>query len=305
MRLKKCLLISALAFFSLQQGRSQTYLKVLGTVQDAGAPHMGCEKSCCVDLFSEPQANLLVSSLGLVDGNQTYVFDATPDFPAQSFNLLSEVDNGKNTPDGVFISHAHIGHYTGLMYLGREALGGNTVPVYVMPKMEEFIRTNGPWEQLVDLNNISLIPIKNKEVQLSSDVKVEVLVVPHRDEYSETIGFLIEGPSKRVLFIPDINKWSSWKQDIKAWIKKVDYAFLDATFYDQNEIPHRDMSEVPHPFVVESMELFKDLNQQDKDKVYFIHLNHSNPLLNVNSEAYETVKAEGFHVAQYNQKINL
>ncbi|MGB0837135.1 MAG: MBL fold metallo-hydrolase [Flavobacteriaceae bacterium] len=305
MRLKKCLLISALAFFSLQPGRSQTYLKVLGTVQDAGAPHMGCEKSCCVDLFSKPQVNLMVSSLGLVDGNQTYVFDATPDFPAQSFNLLSEVDNGKNTPDGVFISHAHIGHYTGLMYLGREALGGNAVPVYVMPKMEEFIRTNGPWEQLVDLNNISLIPIKNKEVQLSSDVKVEVLVVPHRDEYSETIGFLIEGPSKRVLFIPDINKWSSWKQDIKAWIKKVDYAFLDATFYDQNEIPHRDMSEVPHPFVVESMELFKDLNQQDKDKVYFIHLNHSNPLLNVNSEAYETVKAEGFHVARYNQKINL
>ena len=55
-------------------------------------------------------------------------------------------------------------------------------------------------------------------------------------------------------------------------IKNVDYAFLDGTFYDQKEINNRDMSEIPHPFVIESMKLFDDLEIKHKNKIYFYSL---------------------------------
>ena len=68
-------------------------------------------------------------------------------------------------------------------------------------------------------------------------------LVPHRDEFSETVGFEIKGENKTAVFIPDIDKWSKWNSDLKELIKRVDYAFLDATFYKNGEIPSRDMSE--------------------------------------------------------------
>eukprot|EP00957_Ditylum_brightwellii_P156501 11911053-Ditylum_brightwellii.AAC.1 len=68
----------------------------------------------------------------------------------------------KKTPDGIFLTHAHIGHYTGLMYLGREALGAVDVPVYAMPRMRSFLKNNGPWSQLVSLGNINIQNLEEK-----------------------------------------------------------------------------------------------------------------------------------------------
>ena len=81
-------------------------------------------------------------------------------------------------------------------------------------------------------------------------------------------------------------------------IKNVDYAFLDGTFFDEKEINNRDISEIPHPFIIESLELFNNLENIDKAKVYFIHLNHTNPVLNKNSEEYKRVILSGFNVAE-------
>jgi pyrroloquinoline quinone biosynthesis protein B len=129
--------------------------------------------------------------------------------------------------------------------------------------------------------------------------------VPHRDEYSETVGFLIKVNKKKVLFIPDINKWQTWDRSITDYIKKVDVAFLDATFFKDGEIVGRPMSEIPHPFVEESMVLFKNLPKKDKQKVYFIHFNHTNPLLIAGSDAQKTVVKNGFNVAKQGMKIDL
>ncbi len=128
--------------------------------------------------------------------------------------------------------------------------------------------------------------------------KLLILLVPHRDEFSETVGFFIEGPNKSALFIPDIDKWQLWDQNIKKWIKKVDYAFLDGTFYQNGEIPGRDMSEIPHPFIEESLELFEKLPAKEKEKVYFIHFNHTNPVLNSSSAAYQEVIKKGLNIAR-------
>lgn len=283
-------------------------LVVLGTVQDGGAPHIGCVKACCKKLWTDPDPTLKVVSLGVIDHeyDKVYVIEATPDFPEQLAKLNELAGRPiSQMPDGIFITHAHIGHYTGLMYLGREAKGANNVPVYVMPKMKEFLSTNGPWNQLVELKNIQFKSFENGLAQLSDNLRVRPFTVPHRDEYSETVGFVIEGPSKKVLFIPDIDKWSKWEEDITAKIKDVDVAYLDATFFDGKEINNRDIAEIPHPFAIESMELFNSLPKVEKAKVHFIHLNHTNPLLNPQSKAYQSVHDRSFNVAEYLDVIAL
>ncbi len=290
-------------------GQEGVSLVVLGTAQDGGSPHIGCKKKCCAELWANPNDTRKVVSLGIIDHeyDQRFIFEASPDFTSQAA-ALNRVD-GKEydlMPDGVLITHAHIGHYTGLMFLGREAKGAADVPVYVMPKMANFLSSNGPWDQLISLKNITLKLLEErKENKLTPNLKVYPIQVPHRDEYSETVGFIISGSRKSALFIPDIDKWEKWSEDIIGMVAKVDYAFLDATFYDAQEINNRDISEIPHPFVIESMELFKNLNKEEKAKIHFIHLNHTNPLWDVRSAEYQSVIDSGMNVASFGQVINL
>ncbi len=283
-------------------------LIVLGTIQDAGSPQLGCKKDCCDQLFLNPDPERKVSSLGLVDreNDKSYIFDATPDLGEQLrfLNIFSQKET--DIPDGVFITHAHIGHYSGLMYLGMEAAHTNNVSVFVMPRMREFLEKNGPWSQLLIKNNIRIQKLRaEEEIILSDKIKITPLLVPHRDEFSETVGYLITGPGKKALYIPDIDKWSHWDTDIAELIQQVDYAFLDATFYSPEEIPGRDLTQVLHPFVTESMSRFEKLGPKEKDKVYFIHLNHTNPLLNTNSKEYRNVISKGFHIARFGDKFQL
>lgn len=283
-------------------------LHVLGTVQDGGSPHIGCQKDCCATLFEQPDNTRKVVSLGVVDheNQKWYLFEATPDLPSQ-LKMLKELSNKEQeTPDGIFMTHAHIGHYSGLMYLGREALGAKNVHVYAMPKMQTFLENNGPWNQLVNLKNIAILPLENeKTTVLTNHIRVTPFTVPHRDEYSETVGFTIKGPKKSILFIPDIDKWAKWEKDIIEEVKKVDLAFLDATFFDGDEINTRNIAEIPHPFVVESMALFNHLSESERAKIYFIHFNHTNGLLAPGSTQQKEVLARGFHVAEFGQTFQL
>lgn len=284
-------------------------LVVLGTVQDAGSPHIACKKKCCETLFENPNATRKIVSLGLLDheNQQTFLFDATPDISEQAKLLKSNASwEADELPNGIFLTHAHIGHYSGLIYLGKEATNANAIPTYVMPKMKGFLEQNGPWSQLVSQKNIDLHPIENAtELSMTSNLKVIPLQVPHRDEFSETVGYKIIGPKKTALFIPDIDKWEKWETNITDVIKTVDYAFLDASFFDGEELNTRDISQIPHPFVIESMALFEGLSEDEKQKIYFIHFNHTNGLLNSESEQFKAVLKNGFNIARFNQRLNL
>ncbi|MCB9284654.1 MAG: MBL fold metallo-hydrolase [Lewinellaceae bacterium] len=286
----------------------QPFLVVLGTAQDAGYPQADCRKSCCTKYWNGEQAGQHVVSLGLVDPStdRIWMIDATPDFRDQLRTLQGFRSKTDAAPlDGIFLTHAHIGHYTGLMHLGREVIGSKQVPVYAMPRMRSFLEANGPWNQLVQLQNIDLQPMQaDSAVLLSSDFSVTPILVPHRDEYSETVGFLIRGPNRSVLFIPDIDKWEKWDRDIIEAIKKVDVAFLDGTFYQDGELPGRNMNEIPHPFIQESMELFKDLPASEKSKIHFIHFNHTNPVI-FDAGAREAIEKKGYHCAFESQRILL
>ena len=283
----------------------EPYLVVLGTAQDAGFPQANCNKKCCEDAWNMPEKRKFVSCIAIVDpkSKQQWIFDATPDIKFQ-LNLLEKVSK-INPINGIFLTHAHIGHYTGLMQLGREVMGTHNLPVFAMKRMENFIKNNAPWDQLEKIKNININRLKkDSAVNINTRIKVTPFLVPHRDEYSETVGYKIETLRKSVLFIPDIDKWHLWEKDIAKIITEIDYAFIDGTFYKDGEL-ERDMSSIPHPFVVESMEVLKDLSNKDKSKVYFIHLNHTNPLLQKNSLERKTVISKGFNYAKQGMTIRL
>ena len=279
------------------------YVMVLGVAQDAGYPQMNCKKDCCKQAWENPELQRTTSCLVIIDPttNQQWIIDATPNIKEQ-LQLLKQ-KTGKEKIDGVLLTHAHMGHYTGLMHFGREVMGTNGIPVFAMPKMTTFLEENGPWSQLVELENISLQKLKSDSTfSLNENIKVKPFLVPHRDEFSETVGYEITINNKFLIFIPDIDKWGKWETSITELIKKVDYAFLDATFYKNGELK-RDMSEIPHPFVEESMELFSNLSETDKQKVHFIHFNHTNPLLIEGSASQKEVSEKGFNIAKEGQLI--
>jgi len=238
---------------------------------------------------------------------ERWIIDATPDFRDQ-LRLLDESFPVTAKPgiNGVFLTHGHIGHYAGLVHLGREVMGTKTIPVYAMPRMIAFLENNGPWDQLIRLNNISLRPLEDgAAVKLNERITITPFMVPHRDEYTETVGYRIDGPSKSVIYISDIDKWDRWDVSIVDLISQVSRAYLDATFYEEGEIPGRNMVDIPHPFIEESMHLFDGLPAGEKSKIHFIHFNHSNPLLDRNSEAFRRVEDAGYHVAEQLEVFNL
>ena len=284
------------------------FLVVLGIAQDAGYPQAGCNKECCQRVYSGQEKPRQVVSLGLVDrqANKVWMLEATPDFKSQLKALLSYLpEPDADSFGGILLTHAHIGHYTGLMQLGFEVMGADRVPVYAMPGMLEFLTNNGPWSQLVTKNNIDLKElIADSTINLSSRLSATPVIVPHRDEYSETVGFKIQTAEKSVLFIPDIDKWSKWNRDIVFEVSQVDMAFVDATFYSNKELPNRNMSEIQHPFVPETAQLFASQPEDEKEKIIFIHFNHTNPLLFDEDETAE-VLSMGYQVAREGQLYKL
>jgi len=285
---------------------NQQYITVLGIAQDAGYPQINCHKACCKAFYDGEESKKLISCLGLVDlkNNKKYIFDATPDFTQQVRDLNAHLDNGK-VLDAIFLTHAHIGHYTGMMFLGIEAMDAKETPVYAMPQMKTYLETNGPWSQLVSKKNIELENLqKDSSIVLNNDLKVTPFLVPHRDEYSETVGFKIEGKQKSALFIPDINKWNLWDRNIVEEVKNVDYAFIDATFFKDGEVP-RPMKDIPHPFIVETVKLFENESLETKSKIHFIHLNHTNPALKEINVLKDSIQKLGFHFAKEGANYSL
>ena len=302
-----CLLLVAL-LLPAAAAADEIFIEVLGVAQDAGLPQANCYRPHCMRAWDDPELRRRATSIAVIDRahGKKYLFDATPDIREQLFDLHRSAPDGDYVLEGVFLTHAHIGHYTGLMHFGREAAGTDRVPVYAMPRMKEFLSSNGPWDQLVRLQNIELIGLTDaKAVRLGPNLRVTPFIVPHRDEYSETVGFRIDGPNRSAVFIPDIDKWGLWDTDVRDVVRSVDYAFLDATFFRDGELGGRDMSKIRHPFVSESMELFEEFDRQDRARVIFIHMNHTNPLLFDGSPEQADVEQRGFRFAREGMRLEL
>ncbi len=300
-----------LASPSLAQEKLRPYVVVLGIAQDAGYPQAGCDKQCCAPAWDDWQRRRFASCIAIVEPNsgKRYLIDCTPDFRDQ-LRLLDQLapsrPNEAGKLDGIFLTHAHIGHYAGLIHLGREVMGARQIPVFAMPRMAAFLSTNGPWSQLIDLKQIDLKRIAAAEpIRLSEKLSVVPFLVPHRDEFSETVGFQIHHGEKSVVYLPDIDQWHRWQVAVEDIIAGCDVALLDGTFFGQGELPGRDMSKIPHPLIQQSIERFSSLSASQRNKVRFIHLNHSNPALHADSEARKQITASGMQVAVQGSRIEL
>jgi pyrroloquinoline quinone biosynthesis protein B len=248
---------------------------LLGTAQDAGVPHIGCDCRTCTLARRDPRQRHLPASLALVDhrAGASWLIDATPAFPEQLAMLREHAPRCRLA--GVLLTHAHMGHYTGLMYLGREALNTRDLPVYASPMLCAYLAANGPWSQLVALGNISLRSIAAAvPIALSEDLRVTPLPGPHRAELSDTMAYLVHGTARSLFYCPDIDRWEQWSESLPQFLETIDVALLDGTFFSADELPGRDLTEIPHPLVRETA----DLLAGTPARVYFIHLNHSNPL---------------------------
>ena len=291
---------------SISVNSQSEYIYILGNTQDAGLPHIGCQHAFCEDNFNVYEEHYTTSIAVVNTDLKKYIlFEATPDITFQLNNLKQNIFHEFLLPESIYITHAHMGHYTGLMYFGREALGAKDLMVRVLPKMSNFLQNNGPWSQLIDINNIKIKEINfGLSTNELSNVKVTPVQVPHRDEYSETAGYIIEGKNKKALFIPDIDKWEKWDRDLSQLAKEFDFLLIDATFYDSKEI-NRDISEIPHPLVTETIDLLSGLDLENRNKVYFIHMNHTNMMLDPDSKLSKLISSKGFNIARLGQKLYL
>ena len=287
------------------------YVVVLGVGQDGGVPQAG---SWSHPGWEDPERRRRVVSLGLVDPDtgRRWLFEATPDVRDQLHDLMASPpdarDGGLEKLGGVFLTHAHIGHYTGLMFFGHESMGASSLPVHVMPRFAEFLRTNGPWDQLVRYENVELRElVHQRPVELSADLRVTPLRVPHRQEYGEVVGFVIHGPTRSVLFLPDIDSWEDWDAEgthLEGVLSEVDVAYVDATFFADGEIPGRDMSGFPHPFIRHTLTRLQG-RPELLERVRFIHLNHTNPAHWAGSAAQEEIVSAGARVAREGEIVPL
>jgi pyrroloquinoline quinone biosynthesis protein B len=271
---------------------SGTTAILLGTAQDGGLPQAGCECAHCQAARADPAQRRWVACLGLVDraARQSLLIDATPDLREQLHTLRQWAPGCPLA--GVVLTHAHAGHYAGLIHLGREAWNTRSLPVYASARMGSFLRANAPWSQLAALDNIRLRPLApGQAVPLSPRLSLLPLSVPHRDEFSDTLAFEVHGPSRRLFYCPDIDDWDGWDRDLRDLVANMDVALLDGTFFGAEEVPGRDLASIPHPLVTDTAGRLVGV---DSD-VRLIHFNHSNPLVRPGPER-DWLAAQGIGV---------
>ncbi len=297
---------------AFRPGDSGILVKVLGTAQDGGIPQMGCRCPNCLRAHADPRRVRFIASLAVVDLREKtfFLIDATPDIRPQLEEACRvfgpEPPDLKRSLGGVCLTHAHIGHYTGLMFFGYEAASMRRLPVFGSSGMTAFLTDNGPWSQLVELENIALKPFAPDEsFSLTPAVSLTPIKVPHRDEFTDTFAFIVSGPEKRLLYIPDIQSWEAWERSLLDAIGHVDVALLDGTFFGRGELPGRDISEIGHPLIVDSCQRLRGLRPEKKRAIFFTHFNHSNPVLDPEGEERNHVEESGFVLAEDGQIFSL
>ena len=285
------LLLSA-TLVAARRSPSPVEAVVLGIAQDGGVPQWNCHQDYCEQARKDPSKRRRVASLGLIDrtSGQRFLIDATSDFGEQ-------VERLGGPPDAILLTHAHVGHYLGLAQLGREIANTRGMRVLCTASMAKFLRGNKPWRRLVDLGNISIEEIvPGKPTALTARLRVTALTVPHRDEDSDTVAFLVRGPSRSLLWLPDIDRWEKWDRPIRRVLQEVAIAYIDGTFWLADEIPGRSIADIPHPLVPDTVALL-NAGGMPRSTVFFVHLNHTNRLL-WDKPAIASLKAQGLFVAR-------
>ncbi len=277
---------------------------LLGIAQDGGRPQAGCTRPCCQGL--SPSDAAFPVALGITDGDTNHLIEATRCL-GQQLTIW-----GQTNIDNVFLTHAHFGHVDGLGLFGRETMNAKNVGLYISSEMEHLVDRTPQWSLMVDQGVFAPSVFHDGDViQLSSSLTIQPLKVPHRDELSDMHAFILRGPNRSLLFLPDHDTWEETltrhhASTIRSWLAslKVDIALVDGTFWSSDELAGRNQDKVPHPPVSQTLEMLGSRAEGDP-ALHFIHLNHTNPLYDPNSEASAELTRSGWGVAAQGQRFTL
>lgn len=264
-------------------------LVVLGSGQDGGAPQFGSHRAAA--------GTRTASSIAvIIDRNSVLLFDATPDLRQQYRALENLLDprDARSPVDAVFVTHAHMGHYGGLMHFGKEATATHMTPLHAPASVLEFLDANEPWATLLRSEHLVGHATDDSDVSYGP-ITVHAIPVPHRADFSTTVAYSIHVEGRPwVLYLPDIDGWDRWPEAVDV-IGAHPINLLDATFGDAGEVPGRPIEEIPHPIVTDTIERFADLGAERR--IVLTHLNHTNQLGVIGSPIRSESEAAGFEVA--------
>ncbi len=260
---------------------------VLGSGQDAGIPHGGCNCDICSKAKDDTKFRRLGPSIAIFDDEDCFLIDASPDFKYQMDMLQYVINRDERIQiSGILLTHAHYGHASGLWQLGKEAMDYKNIKVYCTSKLKKLLSENYPFSLLIQSKNIDIVRIRNQEEIEFPKFTITPILVPHRDEVANTVGYIVKA-EKKLVYVPDLDRWT---ENILREIQNSDIAIIDGTFYSKDEIPR--FHEVPHPPISETMELFKGIDTE----IYFTHINHTN-VINTKSRERKDLENKGFQVA--------
>lgn len=274
---------------------------LLGTAQDGGRPQPGCTRVCCQGLAEEDYRSPVSLSIQ-TSGGKALLVEATRDLGRQLRMI------GNPSIDHLFITHAHLGHVDGLGLFGRETMSARHIQLHCSPSMQALVEDTPAWNQLLKQNVLTFSEFPSVTID---DITVEFIPVPHRAELSDMHATIIRGENQSVLFLPDHDSWNETLQahscdTIREFLTKyeIDIALLDGTFWSGGELQGRDMSVVPHPTVKESLRRLETRTKSDPE-IFFIHLNHTNPLYNSSSVEYNQLKESGWALGEERQQFTI
>lgn len=265
-------------------------VKVLGSAQDGGVPHLGCGCGRCRGAREDRNLQRSPASVKVYDEEKevNYLFDVSPDIRFQV---------GDEFIDGIFVSHAHLGHLTGLLYLGTEAFNADRVPVYCSEKVDRFLHENPPYRLLMDRDNVETNVFADGEVVDVMGIEVTPFEVVNKGYVpTDTHAFTIQSDRTTLFYVTDVDRWAEETLDA---IRAADIAIIDGCFWSAEEVER--YQHVPHPPMEDSI---ADLAGFDTD-IYFTHMNHTNPVLDPDSPEREMVEENGFRVVDDGMEIEL
>ncbi len=278
---------------------------LLGVAQDGARPQAGCIQPCCAGLTADD--TMFPVSLGIIDDSGAgHLIEATR-YLGEQFRIW-----GAASLDSVWLTHAHFGHVDGLGLFGKETMASRDLDLHVSDEMFHLMEETPQWALMLKQGVFQDRVFQNGElISKSERLSIIPIVIPHRDELSDMHAFLICGANKRLLFFPDHDSWQQTldchrQPDIRSWLRhlQVDIALLDGTFWSEEELGGRSQQDVPHPPVKQTLQMLGERKAGDPE-IIFIHLNHTNPLYDESSLAYEEVTSNGWKVGVQGQTFTL